>query len=48
MRTYVERRSNEFRKHRFPTHFIVALHRCRSGSLTTSPEHASITYTPYR
>jgi hypothetical protein len=48
MRTHAERRPTEFEKRPFPMHFLAALRRCRSGSLMTPPDHASITYTPYR
>ncbi len=48
MRTHAERRPTEFEKQYLPAHFIAALRRCRSGLLTTPPDHASITYTPYR
>jgi hypothetical protein len=46
MRIYAERRPNEFQEQHFPAHLNEALRRCRPGSLSTPPDHTSITYTP--
>ena len=48
MRIYAERRSNEFQEQHFPAHLTKRCADVAAGSLSTPPDHTSITYTPYR